>query len=159
MQPRADNFTEVLNPIFIEPNTSELSELKEKGYNTLNCALWSEEKEKTFRITKKQESSSIYVPNYELLNKYSDSERFDIKEEKSTAEISINLSPLERGKGFSSTVISKSISYFNIVNNKRIKTTIARIKKKNIASKRSFMKCGFKLKLVKENVEIYNFIF
>ena len=85
--------------------------------------------------------------------------RFDIKKEKSTAEISINFNPLERGKRFSSTVISKSISYFNIINNKRIKTIIAKIKENNIASKRSFMKCGFKLKLVKENVEIYNFIF
>ena len=85
--------------------------------------------------------------------------RFDIKEEKSTAEININLNSLERGKRLSSTVISKSISYFNIINNKRTKTIIAKIKKKNIASKRSFMKCGFKLKLVKENVEIYNFVF
>ena len=85
--------------------------------------------------------------------------RFDIKEEKSTAEISINLNPLERENKFSSTVISKSISYFNIVNNKRIKTIIAKIKKKNIASKCSFMKCGFKLKLEKENVEIYTFVY
>ena len=84
--------------------------------------------------------------------------RFDIKEEKRTAEISINLNPLERGKIFSSTVISKSISYFNIINNKRIKTIIAKIKKKNIVSKRSFMKCGFKLSLIEENTEIYNFI-
>ena len=85
--------------------------------------------------------------------------RFDIKEEKSTAEININLNPLERGKGLSSTVISKSISYFNIINNKRIKTIIAKIKKKNIASKCSFMKCGFKLNLIEGNTEIYNFIF
>ena len=85
--------------------------------------------------------------------------RFDIKEEKSTAEININLNPLERGKRLSSTVISKSISYFNIVNNKRIKTIIAKIKKKNIASKRSFMKCGFKLSLIEGDTEIYNFIF
>ena len=85
--------------------------------------------------------------------------RFDIKEEKSTAEININLNPLERGKRFSSTVISKSISYFNIVNNKRIKTIIAKIKKKNIASKCSFMKCGFKLSFIEGNTEIYNFIF
>ena len=85
--------------------------------------------------------------------------RFDIKEEKSTAEISINFNPMERGKRFSSKVILKSISYFNIIDNKRIKTIIAKIKKKNIASKRSFMKCGFKLGLIKGNTEIYNFIF
>ena len=85
--------------------------------------------------------------------------RFDIKKEKGTAEININLNPLERGKRLSSRVISKSISYFNIINNKRIKTVIAKIKKKNIASKRSFMKCGFKLGLIKGNTEIYNFIF
>jgi len=81
LQPRANNFIEVLNPIFIEPDTSAFSELEEKGYNAINCALWSEEKEKTFRITKKQQTSSIYTPNYEFLNKYKDSERFDIKEE------------------------------------------------------------------------------
>ena len=85
--------------------------------------------------------------------------RFDIKEEKSTAEININLNPLERGKRLSSAVISKSISYFNIINNKRIKTVIAKIQKKNIASKRSFIKCGFKLSLIEGNTEIYNFIF
>ena len=84
--------------------------------------------------------------------------RFDIKEEKRTAEISINLNPLERGKIFSSTVISKSISYFNIINNKRIKTIIAEIKENEIVNKRSFMKCGFKLKLVKENIVIYSFV-
>ena len=84
--------------------------------------------------------------------------RFDIEEEKSTAKISINLNPLERGKRLSSTVISKSISYFNIINNKRIKTIIAEIKENEIVNKRSFMKCGFKLKLVKENIVIYSFV-
>ena len=82
LQPRAENFIEILNPIYIEPDISAFSQLEEKGYNAINCALWSEEKEKTFRITKKQQTSSIYAPNYELLNKYKDSERFDIKEEK-----------------------------------------------------------------------------
>ena len=90
MQPRANNFIEVLNPIFIEPDTSAFSQLEEKGYNAINCALWSEEKEKTFRITKKQQTSSIYAPNYELLNKYKDSERFDIKE-----EVKINCTTLD----------------------------------------------------------------
>ena len=81
LQPRADNFIEVLNPIFIEPDTSEFSELEEKGYNAINCALWSEEKEKTFRIAKIQGCSSIYEPNYEFLKKYKDPERYQIKEE------------------------------------------------------------------------------
>ena len=81
LQPRANNFIEVLNPIFIEPDTSAFSQLEEKGYNAINCALWSEEKEKTFRITKNQQNSSIYAPNYEFVNKYKDPERFQIKEE------------------------------------------------------------------------------
>ena len=81
LQPRANNFIEVLNPIYIEPDTSAFSQLEEKGYNAINCALWSEEKEKTFRITKKQQALSIYAPNYEFLNRYKDSERFNIKEE------------------------------------------------------------------------------
>ena len=85
--------------------------------------------------------------------------RFDIEEEKNSAEISINLNPLERGKRLSSAVLFKSISYFNIINDKKIKTIIAKIKKKNIASKRSFIKCGFKLDLIKGNTEIYNFVF
>ena len=48
LQPRANNFIEVLNPIYIEPDTSAFSQLEEKGYNAINCALWSEEKEKTY---------------------------------------------------------------------------------------------------------------
>ena len=72
----------MLNPIYIEPDTNTFSQLEEKGYNPINCALWSKEKEKTFRITKNQQTSSIHKPNYEFLNKYKDSERFDIKEEK-----------------------------------------------------------------------------
>ena len=79
LQPRANNFIEVLNPIFIEPDTSAFSQLEEKGYNAINCALWSEEKEKTFRITKSQWCSSIYEPNYEFLKKYKDPERFQIR--------------------------------------------------------------------------------
>ena len=90
LQPRANNFIEVLNPIYIEPDTSAFSQLEEKGYNAINCALWSEEKEKTFRITKNQGNSSIYAPNYEFLNKYKDSERFDVKE-----EIKINCTTLD----------------------------------------------------------------
>tara|TARA_B100000315_G_C14361202_1_gene488561 strand:+ start:305 stop:763 length:459 start_codon:yes stop_codon:yes gene_type:complete len=118
----------------------------------------------TFSIHKKWFENSLYNKNRYLLIVEEEGRkisvvRFDIKEEKRTAEISINLNPLERGKIFSSTVISKSISYFNIINNKRIKTIIAKIKKKNIASKRSFMKCGFKLSLIEGNTEIYNFVF
>ena len=81
LQPRANNFIEVLNPIFIEPDTSAFSQLEEKGYNAINCSLWNEEKEKLFKITNKQEVSSIYTPNYQLLNKYKDSDRFNIKKE------------------------------------------------------------------------------
>ncbi len=81
LQPRAKNFIEILNPIYIEPDTSAFSQLEEKGYNAINCALWSEEKEKTFRITNVQGDSSLYTPNYKLLNKYKDSERFKIKKE------------------------------------------------------------------------------
>ena len=103
----------------------------------------------TFSTHNKWFENSLHNKNRYLL----------IVEEKSTAEININLNPLERGKRFYSTVISKSISYFNIINNKRIKTIIAKIKKKNIASKRSFMKCGFKLSLIEGNTEIYNFVF
>ena len=83
--------------------------------------------------------------------------RFDIKEEKFTAEININLNPLERGKGLSSTVISKSILYFNKKNNEKVKIIVSKIKKENAISKRSFLKCGFKLDLVEKNIEIYNF--
>lgn len=81
LQPRANNFIEVLNPIFIEPDISAFSQLEEKGYNAINCALWNEEKENTFSITNVQEVSSKYTPNFKLLNKYKDSERFKIKKE------------------------------------------------------------------------------
>ena len=115
----------------------------------------------TFATHNKWFKNSLYNKNRYLLIAEEEERkisvvRFDIKDEKGAAEININLNPLERGSGLSSTVISKSIVYFNIKNNEKVKIIVSKIKKENIVSKRSFIKCGFKLNSVEKNIEIYN---
>lgn len=66
-----------------------LFEPDERAFNTLisenndqyiiyNTALSDQEGEKFFYLTRKQEVSSLLYPNIEFLNKFYDSERFDV---------------------------------------------------------------------------------
>ena len=66
--------------------------------------------------------------------------RFDFDENTKKSEVSINLNPILRGKGFGFKLLSKSISVY-----KQIKDTplIAKVKKENHPSLRIFSKCGF----------------
>jgi RimJ/RimL family protein N-acetyltransferase len=66
--------------------------------------------------------------------------RFDFDEDTIQSEVSINLNPPLRGKGFGFKLLSKSISVY-----KKIKDTplIAKVKKENHPSLRIFSKCGF----------------
>ncbi len=66
--------------------------------------------------------------------------RFDIKSEAS-AEVSINVAPEMRGKGFGVEMLSDSVSGF--IREKRVKIVIARIKEKNSVSMKTFKKAGF----------------
>ena len=66
--------------------------------------------------------------------------RFDFDENTKKSEVSINLNPIFRSKGFGFTLLSKSISVY-----KQSKETplIATVKKENGSSLRIFTKCGF----------------
>jgi FkbM family methyltransferase len=67
-----------LQIIGFEPDKEAYEELKKTDGIYLNSALYNEKKELDFFLTKKQMVSSIYQPNREFLNKFPNSERFDI---------------------------------------------------------------------------------
>ena len=66
--------------------------------------------------------------------------RFDFDEDAEQSEVSININPLLRGKGFGFTLLSKSISVYKKSNNTAL---IATVKRENDSSLRIFSKCGF----------------
>jgi len=57
------------------------------------------------------------------------------------AEISVNLAPDKRGKGFGAKLITLGGEAYCSENGRQI--ILARIKKDNLASQRSFLKAGF----------------
>ena len=76
---RPSNLTEIL----FEPDPASFEELRNKSLpNTLvfNAALADRKKEVILNICKWREVSSIYEPNFELINKYPDACRFEIEE-------------------------------------------------------------------------------
>jgi RimJ/RimL family protein N-acetyltransferase len=66
--------------------------------------------------------------------------RFDYNDERTQAEISINLNPIRRGQKLSSSLLSESIFFAKLPNNIRL---IAQIKHQNTVSIKCFNKCGF----------------
>lgn len=78
--------------------------------------------------------------------------RFDISE--SSAVISINLNPTQRGKGLARSCLIGSIEFFSReyigINN-----LIAEIKEDNIASQKTFLGIGFTKYNLKDNVGFY----
>jgi len=68
--------------------------------------------------------------------------RFDIKDK--FAEISINISPFERGNGYATKCLLLAIKSFQ-EKYSEVTKLIAEIKTSNIASKKSFQKAGFKV--------------
>jgi FkbM family methyltransferase len=81
IDPRWRNFTSNLKAILFEPDPREYERLKLEGDEDiiiLNCALSDSAKEIDFYLCKKQQNSSGYLPNYELLAKFPDAERFDV---------------------------------------------------------------------------------
>ncbi len=73
--------------------------------------------------------------------------RFDVKN--ILAEISINLSPLERGRGLSSMCLSVAIGYFE-KHYPLVLELIAEIKTVNLHSRKSFERVGFVLRTEKD---------
>ncbi len=75
---RPSNLTEIL----FEPDPDSFEEIQRNSLsNTLvfNAALADREKEVILNICKWRQVSSIYEPNFELINKYPDASRFEIE--------------------------------------------------------------------------------
>ena len=68
--------------------------------------------------------------------------RFDICD--NNAELSINLSPLKRGKGYASKCLSSAINYVEM-NFPLVSELFAEIKTINLPSRKSFERVGFNL--------------
>ena len=66
--------------------------------------------------------------------------KFDYNDEKTKAEISINLNPIRRGQNLSSSLLNESICFAKLPNDIRL---IAQIKHQNTVSIKCFSKCGF----------------
>lgn len=66
--------------------------------------------------------------------------RFDYDVKDQISEVSINLNPLQRGKGLATKLLLKSIVKYRENYNVNLKATI---KKTNIASMKIFQKCNF----------------
>tara|TARA_B110000003_G_scaffold264180_1_gene288720 strand:- start:875 stop:1339 length:465 start_codon:yes stop_codon:yes gene_type:complete len=78
--------------------------------------------------------------------------RFDISE--SSAVISINLNPTQRGKGLARSCLIGSIEFFSR-EYIEINNLIAEIKEDNIASQKTFLGIGFTKYNLKDNVGFY----
>jgi len=115
-------------------------DLTRKMFRTSECVEWNEHC--------KWFASTISNPNRCLLICESEKRepiavvRFDI--ENNCAELSINLSPLKRGKGYASLCLSSAISYFEAYF-PFVSELIAEIKTINIPGRKSFERVGFSL--------------
>ena len=112
---------------------------------------WNEHK-KWFNATINDSNKLIFICedsfNYSKIGVV----RFDIN--KDNAFISINLSPIMRGKGKSSLCLNASVNKF-IKLFPDVLSIHAEVKKENIVSSKLFIKCGFKL--YKIDNYIYNY--
>ena len=82
INPRWSKTTEFYKGILFEPDPREFDVLKKNSDNNLiviNSALSDSNKEIEFHLCKKQEVSSVYPPNFNFLNKFADSERFNVE--------------------------------------------------------------------------------
>ena len=82
IHPRWSKATEFYKGILFEPDPREFDVLKKNSDNNLiviNSALSDSNKEIEFHLCKKQEVSSVYPPNFNFLNKFADSERFNVE--------------------------------------------------------------------------------
>ena len=82
IDPRWSKTTEFYKGILFEPDPREFDALKKNSDNNLiviNSALSDSNKEIELHLCKKQEVSSVYPPNFNFLNKFADSERFNVE--------------------------------------------------------------------------------
>ena len=84
IEPRWLELAMQLEYIGVEPDYRSYKKLSNKynckKYEIINKVLWSREENIDFYLCNKPEVSSVFYPNKEFLNKFSDSQRFDIKE-------------------------------------------------------------------------------
>ena len=78
LQTRWKLFEKNIRAIFFEPDQRSFLELKNSGLEVIDKALWSETTQKEFYLTKKLQTSSMYVPNRAYLDLFPDSKRYDI---------------------------------------------------------------------------------
>ena len=82
IDPRWGKTTEFYTGILFEPDPREFNALKKNSDNNLivlNSALGDSKKNVEFHLCKKQMVSSIYPPNFNLLNKFPEAERFNVE--------------------------------------------------------------------------------
>jgi len=79
IQARWQIFENHIRPIFVEPDRRSFLDLKNNGKEVIDKALWSKTTKKEFYLTKKKETSSMYMPNREFLDLFPDSDRYDIE--------------------------------------------------------------------------------
>ena len=78
LQTRWKLFEKNIRAIFFEPDQRSFLELKNRGLEIIDKALWSETTQKEFYLTKKLHASSMYVPNRTYLDLFPNSNRYDI---------------------------------------------------------------------------------
>ena len=82
IHPRWKNLTPHFIGILFEPDSREYYTLKENSESNLivlNSALSDSRKEVEFNLCKKQTVSSVYKPNFNFLDKFTNSERFKVE--------------------------------------------------------------------------------
>jgi FkbM family methyltransferase len=78
---RWPKFTSCYKAVLFEPDPREAKILKSKNkenITVIESALSDSEKTIDFHLCKKQQNSSMYLPNFEFINKFPDSERFEV---------------------------------------------------------------------------------
>lgn len=129
-----------------DPLSSEMSKMQNK-ISFEDHSFW-------FKNILLDETKKIYVG--EELNVPLGVIRFEQSINDSKAyNISINVAPVIRGKGFGKRFLNKSIEIFKKEENK-CRYLFAYIKKKNISSQKLFESCGF-LNLSKEDIFTYRY--
>ena len=78
LQARWKLFEKNIRAIFVEPDQRSFLELKNRGLEVVDKALWSETTQKEFYLTKKLQTSSMYVPSRAYLDLFPNSKRYDI---------------------------------------------------------------------------------
>ena len=82
IDPRWQKFTSKYKAVLFEPDPREFENLKSNSSDNfviLNAALSEKSGERDFHLCKKQQVSSVYMPNFDFINKYPDPERFSVE--------------------------------------------------------------------------------